>query len=153
MMTMTMTCTIDSILWSWTFIHLLLQRFRRHDVRETVTTSIFKISCHYSEMWCIILGRQFSSCFRLSEETWKLPNSLSCSYWRVKIIFRGPSQSWLKLDKNNGHSIFAHIFNVTRYIFDGTKIVWNRRRSEGSLTFWRRIFFFKFEHTLYLKCQ
>ena len=46
-----------------------LQRFRRQDVRETVKSSIFKIRCHYSERCCIILGRLFSICFRLSEET------------------------------------------------------------------------------------
>jgi hypothetical protein len=26
-------------------------------------------------------------------------------------------------------------------------------QSRTSLTFWRRIFFFKFQHTLYLKCE
>jgi len=49
-----------------------LQRFRGQDVRETVTTSIFKISCHYFDRCCIILGRLFSIWFRLSEETWEL---------------------------------------------------------------------------------
>ena len=100
-----------------------LQRFRRQDVRETVTTSIFKISCHYSDRCCIILVRLRSSCFRLSEEYLKLLNSLPCSYWRFKIIFHGPFQSRLKLDKNKRS---FHFCDHLRYTFDGKKTVWNR---------------------------